>query len=512
MKDDDKKKTLYEVLGVSRDARAGDIRDAYARFVAEMRKESTAPNPTLSAMAKVALDTLTDPEKRAQYDKTLGVLKRAAAPAPARRKKRSQGPAAGLAIAAVFLLAAAGAAYWYFMMAPAAKPAASTAGAGLSPQLVADQVAPGIGRVQGALMSGEVRDLGIAVAAAENEMVTTCRGFVAGAQLTVKIGGNPAQKVELARVREDLDICTLSVKGVAAGLKLRESAVAPSEKLLAIAPHPTGGQSVWRAVGAAIPLQDPKGPALEVKSSGPLENGTPVFDSHARLVGIVVAPHAYGEGVVAALGAARIPQSRGTIATAIAAEKASAAAAAAPAPASSSASTTSPAPSSAPAPARAGGRGTLVAEGFSTLWREDEDGQIEELLDDVTKGKVGIPLAYWTKWTGRDASRRQPVHCRVVQNETDVAIAEYDQRPFEIETDGYWYCALTRFSTSLEDLKPGAYTFTIFVEGRPVAESTVRIERALVTPTRLMGIVVFVGAFLLWLIRRKRAVVTEYGH
>ena len=521
------KKTLYEVLGVPRDAKTGDIRDAYSRLTAHMRKESTAPDPRLAALAKVALDTLANPEKRAHYDRSLEIPKPDRPERPERddeppivfrrpstvRAARKGGRGPAIVSAAVLLLAAGGAAYWYFMMGPAAKPATPAADAGLSPQQVAEEVSPRIGRVQAALMSGEVRELGIAVAAAENEMITTCRGFVAGAQLTVKVANHVAQRAELARVHEALDICTLSVKGAGAGLKLRGSVVAPSEKLLAVVPHRTGGQPVWRPVSAAKPIQDPKGAALEVKSAEPLENGTPVFDAQARLVGLVVAPHAYGEGVVAALGASRITESRGAIANALAAEK-SAASASAPSALAPGAAPSAREPSaSLPPPAtRRGGRGTMVAEGFTTLWREHDDGDISEILDDVKKGKVGYPLAYWTQWTGRDTSRHQPVHCRIVHNESDVAFADYDQRPFEIEADGYWYCALTRFSTSLEDLRPGAYTFTIFVDGRPAAEGTIRMERAYITPTRLMGIVVFVGAFLLWLIRRKRAVVTEYGH
>jgi hypothetical protein len=171
-------------------------------------------------------------------------------------------------------------------------------------------VAPRVGRVQAALVSGEVRDLGIALASAENEMVTTCRGFVAGAQIYVKTGGSAATKAELARVHEALDICTLSVRGAVAGLKMREGAVTASDKLYAIVLPAGGGPPLARAVTWARPIEDAKGPALELKAAEPLENGTPVFDAQARLVGIAVAPHAYGEGIVAALGAGRIGQAR----------------------------------------------------------------------------------------------------------------------------------------------------------------------------------------------------------
>lgn len=506
MTDNRRNRTLYEVLGVSRNAKVTDIQLAYNRLRAEMKRESTAPDPRWAAMAKVAVETLIDPEKRAQYDKTLDAL----VPALARARRKKSGRGAGIAIAAGVLLAAGGGAWYYFVGAQGSKPAATSAEAGMTPQQVAEEVAPRIGRLQGALMSGEVRDLGIVVAVAENEMVITCRGFVAGAHLTVKVG-QIAQKAELARVNEELDICTIAVRGTGSGLKLRGSGASPSEKLLAIAPHPTGGQPVWRPVSVARALQDPKGPALELKAAEALENGTPVFDSQARLVGIAVTPHGYGEGLVAALGSSRIMQSRGTIAAALAAEKAQAATpSSGPAAPQASGSGLHGSPAPAPAPPR--GRGTMVAEGFTTLWREDDDGQISEILDDVKKGKIGYPLAYWTRWTDRDTSREQPVHCRIVHDESDIAFADYEQRPFEIEADGYWYCALTRFGTSLDDLRAGNYTFTIFVAGRPVAEGSIKVERAILTPGRLMGIVAFVGLGLLAWLRRKREVVTAYGH
>ena len=59
------KKTLYEVLGVSPNAKNTDIGLAYNRFRAAMQKEDAAPDPRGAAMAKVAFETLSDPERRA---------------------------------------------------------------------------------------------------------------------------------------------------------------------------------------------------------------------------------------------------------------------------------------------------------------------------------------------------------------------------------------------------------------------------------------------------------------
>ncbi|HUP30903.1 MAG TPA: DnaJ domain-containing protein, partial [Usitatibacter sp.] len=69
-------KTFYEILGVGRDAKAQEIDRAYARLRSEMQKESSVPNPRLAAMAKVAYETLSDPQRREEYDDSIGILKR----------------------------------------------------------------------------------------------------------------------------------------------------------------------------------------------------------------------------------------------------------------------------------------------------------------------------------------------------------------------------------------------------------------------------------------------------
>ncbi|HUL56179.1 MAG TPA: DnaJ domain-containing protein, partial [Usitatibacter sp.] len=64
-------RTLYEVLGVSSNAKATDITRAYNRILDDQKKETSAPNPRLVAQAKVAYDTLRDPDKRDEYDALL---------------------------------------------------------------------------------------------------------------------------------------------------------------------------------------------------------------------------------------------------------------------------------------------------------------------------------------------------------------------------------------------------------------------------------------------------------
>ncbi|MGZ5103129.1 MAG: J domain-containing protein, partial [Usitatibacter sp.] len=285
------------VLGVPRNARVADIGRAYDRINADLQKETTAPNPRLAAMAKIAYDTLSDPGKREQYDASLD------APQP---KAAAKGPGrpAIVASVAVALVVVAGAGYYFLARTPARAVEAKA----LSPQEIVQAVRPHLARVEGALMSGEVRSLGNAVATAENEMVTACPGIAAGMLLTVK-GLEDGSKAELGRASEDLDICLLTVKGAHAGIKVRSGVPDPREALQAVSLD-ANGHAQAQPVSVARAIAEAKAPAFELKSAAPLPNGTPIFDSQARLVGIVVAPHSFGEGIVAALGASRIAQAR----------------------------------------------------------------------------------------------------------------------------------------------------------------------------------------------------------
>src|SRR5450631_2688970 len=65
------KKTLYEVLGVPRDAKVTDIVRAYKRIRANQDKETAAPDARLLGLAKAAYDTLSDPGRRDEYDRSL---------------------------------------------------------------------------------------------------------------------------------------------------------------------------------------------------------------------------------------------------------------------------------------------------------------------------------------------------------------------------------------------------------------------------------------------------------
>lgn len=289
-------KTLYEVLGVARNAKPIDIERAYKRFRAEIAKESSIPDARRDAMMKVAYETLCDPQARAGYDASLEV------PAKAAMKK---GAAPVVAIAAALVAVAAGIGA-YFMFGAPDRPAAAPPPT--AAQLL-ESTTPFVGRLQVALMSGEVKLAGVAIASAQGEMITTCHNLPAGAQLTVVLQTGEA-KAELARANEDLDVCALNVKDVAGSfVKVRGADPRAGEKVYVVVAE-ASRPVLMKEARVARAIADPKGVVLELNVPGPFPTGSPVIDSTGRLAGIVTTPHAFGEGLTVALGPERIAKAR----------------------------------------------------------------------------------------------------------------------------------------------------------------------------------------------------------
>jgi len=293
-------KTLYEVLGVSSNAKATDITRAYNRILNDQKMETSAPNPRLVAQAKVAHETLSDPDKRDEYDALL--RRRMLTGRSAKNKPFVIGAAAVAAIAILGI----GYSMWHsHSLEEAARPKP------MSPDQLLAFVGPNLWHVQGALMSGEVRDLGTAAAIQENKLVTTCQGLAAGMVITVKAGDATAT-AELASPNEALDVCVLTAKGVTAGLKLR-GVPGSNDKLQAVFVN-ASGRLETRQVSGARPVAEAQGPALEVKAAAPLPNGTAIFDEYGNLAGLVVTPHPASEGSVFAIATGRFTQAKGTAA------------------------------------------------------------------------------------------------------------------------------------------------------------------------------------------------------
>jgi hypothetical protein len=309
--------------------------------------------------------------------------------------------------------------------------------------------------------------------------------------LSVK-DGSVVSKAEIARVDEALDVCTLAVRGAVEGLRTRGDLPGPQERLQAV----LIGKGPAEARQVSIAAVGGDGGGLpRLKAAAAVPNGTPIFDAKARLVGIVSSSRDPAGDAPAVLPASRLMQARDTRPAGAAVETGPATVERSVAP-----------PTVAPSAARPASGGQMLAEGFATLWKEDSRQQLVEVLDAPNKGTVGHPLAYWTRWSGRDAPKGRAHECLVTYGDEKEVVTRYEQVPAE-SADGYWYCALTRFQGELDELPEGEYHFTILIDGRSMGEGSIRMEKRFFTPTIYAAIVLAVGLGLLAFLRRGRKVI-----
>jgi S1-C subfamily serine protease len=288
------KETLYNVLDLPRNAKAGDIDRAYRRVRVEMDKPSSPADPRRMALVHEAHEVLSDPERRAAYDaslkapKFLGLDKRAA--------PRTTWVAIG---AGLVVLAAA----LYFVLRPPSKPPAK------DPRDILIAASATVGRLQSLDLSGQASTVGHVFAIREGTLVTTCHGLRAGAQLVAKIEPRSiGARVSMAD--EVLDLCKLSAEDV-------------GSQPLRIGDDPKKGDKVYAVRADAqgkLQLVDgtvkefvatPEGKIIEVTMPiSPEMSGGPLLDTYGTIVGIATAPHPYGEGRNIALPVAWINAAR----------------------------------------------------------------------------------------------------------------------------------------------------------------------------------------------------------
>lgn len=87
-----KQSNLYQLLGLQRDASLEEIKKAYRQLAKRHHPDRTQNNPHDTEIFKavaVAFATLSNPEKRAEYDRTLIASERQATPSQSRRAQTS---------------------------------------------------------------------------------------------------------------------------------------------------------------------------------------------------------------------------------------------------------------------------------------------------------------------------------------------------------------------------------------------------------------------------------------
>jgi hypothetical protein len=314
------KKTLYEILGVPRDANPLDIGLAHQRRVAEMRR-AVPHDPSAEALVQQAYEILSNPGRRAAYDAQLiTAAERSAASEQAtpdfeigEDESKRKIPVAAIAIGAAVILVGA----FLAMRTPSApKPPEPVAEAPKpepppppKPRTAAEilgSAAASTGRVMAYSMSGKATPIGLATSTETGSMVTTCHAITAGGSLVVKVGKEqfPA---DLTTTDEVLDLCRLSLPGYATPpVKVSADAPKAGDKIYTLALDGKGELTAAEGTVKAI-----RGKLIELTTPVPATgSGAGVFDQYGALLGIATAPHDQGASVHVAIPAASIAQMR----------------------------------------------------------------------------------------------------------------------------------------------------------------------------------------------------------
>ncbi len=324
------KKTLYDILGIARDANSIDIGLAHDKRRHELQ-HAVPQDPSALAFLHEAFEVLSDPKRRAAYDASL-----VTAAERAEAAQQAQTPdlvleggetATGerklpwLALGAVGVVVLVALVIGLRSRSNEAPPKPEPVVEAPKPvpppppaprsgaQILADAL-PAVARLQSFEMSGRAVPIGLALAVEPGAMMTTCHGIPAGVQLVANVGAE-TRSASLALTDEVLDLCKLNV----AGMGPQALAVATDE--------PKAGDTIY-ALGAnaagTFALTEgkvnrirtvPAGKIIEISVPiAPTASGGAVFDTYGKLVGIATTPHEFGAGVNVALPATWIAQAR----------------------------------------------------------------------------------------------------------------------------------------------------------------------------------------------------------
>jgi S1-C subfamily serine protease len=273
------KETLYNVLDLPRNAKPAEVTRAYERLRDRMKAEGAAMDPRKLALLHEAHEVLSNPDRRAAYDKSLRSDSFLFLPEQARIPWKL----VGIAVAAVL-----GAIVLYFMMRDPPPPPPSK-----SKEILASASAS-VGRVQNVDVGGNRTPAGIATTTDDKVMITTCHGIRGGSQLLIS-NGQAAIGGQIVLADQELDLCKLAVDTSRPPLK---QAPMPKvgDKVYALGSTAAGEFTVSEGTVKEL-VQTPQGPVIETTILVPaFASGGPLLDAYGKIVGITVAPHNYGAG------------------------------------------------------------------------------------------------------------------------------------------------------------------------------------------------------------------------
>lgn len=309
------KKSLYEILGVARDANDLDIGIAHQRRVAELQR-AVPPDPQGQVLVHEAFEVLSNPKRRAAYDASLltaaekaAAAEQAAEPdlvleggeeeAPDRRKLYAGIGAAVVVILAIVIgVALRGEKPAPVPVAEAPKPPPPPPPPQkLSEAQVLTSALRSVGQVMSYEMSGRAVPVGLALSVQPDSMVTTCHGIHGNSQLVVKVGPD-SNSATLDVTDELLDLCRMAIPGLKAKpFTLAPDAPRAGDTIYALGANASGQLALTEGKVKGI-RPGPTGDVIElsmpVAAAG---SGGAVLDEYGRLVGIATTQHKAGAGL-----------------------------------------------------------------------------------------------------------------------------------------------------------------------------------------------------------------------
>ena len=271
------KVTLYDILGISRDAKRDEIVRAYKRLIHEMQQEKSMPEPGAEARVHEAYEVLTDSHRRAFYDASLRKPRFLGEVAAKARNPRWIG---GLGAGLVALVAA----LWFSQRGPSGPPP-------LPREEIVAAISRSVGGVQAIEMSGRTTPVAAAFAVEGAQWVTACPVLPSGAQLVVRLGTRAAP-AQVSVADEVLGVCKLAVAG-AGSWPLAVTTLEPRNGDRIYVARTTASGDVTVSDGVVkkgVPGEHGRSIELSV-AVAPSEAGSPVLDAQGRVIGIAAPPN-----------------------------------------------------------------------------------------------------------------------------------------------------------------------------------------------------------------------------
>ena len=260
-----RKETLYDVLGVPRDAKINDINRAYSRHKSLVTREDAAPDLKRETLIQEAYDTLADEARREAYDLSL---------VEPDRHHRSRIRAIAIGASGVTL---AGAYLLFMRPAPAPVPVVR------SSQEILNDASISIGEVKAIDMSGQALTPGMAIVIGEDIVVSTCRGITPTSQVLVRIASREIPARVLG-ADEELGLCRLVARGVGSKpLEPGRTEAKAGDLVYAARLNETGKVALAQGTVKRV-VFEPRAKVIESGAAGPI--GSPLLDAQGQLLGV----------------------------------------------------------------------------------------------------------------------------------------------------------------------------------------------------------------------------------